>query len=183
MSDEVGVRIPLEDPVQSWQAGFVGIPLIVEVKERNRELVTKTHSILREHGRVGTPEESGTAKNKSTAAEHLNCTVWFSLDHVTNDMLRDVDSSLPRIVSIKEMLGTIFMYWVGLLPFTGLQSDIFGVPCDPVSSCNPSPLTSLALFSPLHLQLLPQVHLISFPCALYPVLFHSGRWITRGCVG
>eukprot|EP00239_Pterosperma_sp_CCMP1384_P001876 CAMPEP_0197850180 /NCGR_PEP_ID=MMETSP1438-20131217/14529_1 /TAXON_ID=1461541 /ORGANISM="Pterosperma sp., Strain CCMP1384" /LENGTH=268 /DNA_ID=CAMNT_0043463195 /DNA_START=382 /DNA_END=1188 /DNA_ORIENTATION=+ len=89
------------------------VPLIVEFKQLNVDLITKVHTLLEKHSRL--PHQDGN-------------TVWFSLTEEINIALHTFDPTVPRIRSAMKTIQLAFDYHTGLLPFRSLDNDcIFGV--------------------------------------------------------
>eukprot|EP00639_Heterosigma_akashiwo_P011753 CAMPEP_0206366572 /NCGR_PEP_ID=MMETSP0294-20121207/3530_1 /ASSEMBLY_ACC=CAM_ASM_000327 /TAXON_ID=39354 /ORGANISM="Heterosigma akashiwo, Strain CCMP2393" /LENGTH=216 /DNA_ID=CAMNT_0053812659 /DNA_START=766 /DNA_END=1416 /DNA_ORIENTATION=- len=58
--------------------------------------------------------------------------VWFSMQPGTNRRLGRSAPSVPRVTSVPDMLRLLLLYYAGLLPFVGIEHEIFGVPMDKV---------------------------------------------------
>lgn len=57
---------------------------------------------------------------------------WFSLDEKINKHLRLYDHQLPSIVSIQNIMITLFYYYIGILPFIQLPDKVFGITLEEV---------------------------------------------------
>ena len=144
---DTSTKIPLFSEVLESLPPSMG--LIVEFKENTDELVSKVHELLKKHNRT----TNGT-------------TVWFSLKWKTNKKLRNFDSTIPTICSVEELLISLVLYYLWLLPFVSLNHDIFGLPSFEI---NPPTLKSWVPFLPMWLCHVLNMFLGGKPSAFFNV--------------
>ncbi|CAF0890242.1 unnamed protein product [Rotaria sordida] len=105
-TNEELLRIPLlKDVFERYPA----IPINIDVKEHNDELIRQISKLIQEYQR-----------------EHL--TYWGSFNHVVCQKLTAENSRIVRFCSLKEAIGIVIAYWLGLLPFIPLKPGVFEVP-------------------------------------------------------
>jgi glycerophosphoryl diester phosphodiesterase len=60
---------------------------------------------------------------------------WFSLEEKINKKLRAFDPSIPNIVSVEGFLKNMALYYLGLIPFTNIPEQVYGITIEKVSVC------------------------------------------------
>lgn len=107
-TDFLWKHIPLFEEVLAHVPEHISI--IIEVKDHNPEMVTLLHALIR----------------RQSKARQDNL-FWFSLREGLNNSLRMVDSTIPSITSLPNILRVFFLYALGLAPFIDVRCDVFGI--------------------------------------------------------
>lgn len=105
------LRIPTLVEVLALLPPYQGIN--IEFKQDDWDLVRAVHSIILESGKK-------------------QQVFWFSLNEKINCKLREMDPTIPTIVSIVGSLKTLALYHLGLLPFLELQDAVYGITIEEV---------------------------------------------------
>lgn len=106
------LRIPKLTEVLALLSPHQGIN--IEFKQDDWDLVRAAHNIILESGK-----------------KHQ--VFWFSLDEKINSKLRQMDPTIPTVVSIVGSLKTLALYHLGVLPFLEMQDAVYGITIEEVS--------------------------------------------------
>ena len=106
--------------IPTFEEALLAIPesvsIIIEFKQDSDILIENVLSIVKKHHRL--PQ-----------------IYWFSLTETINRKLRrwPGGESIPVIVSLPGLLRTVFLYYMGLLPFFALRFDVFGITMEEIN--------------------------------------------------
>ncbi|XP_015275033.1 PREDICTED: glycerophosphodiester phosphodiesterase domain-containing protein 3 [Gekko japonicus] len=90
----------LEDVLQK----FPGIPINIEIKENNDELIQKVADLIRQYDR-----------------SHIS--IWASFEEDVLKKCCAANKEMPYIFSVKRGIAILLLYYVGLLPFIPLKES------------------------------------------------------------
>lgn len=106
------LRIPKLSEVIALLPPHQGIN--IEFKQDEWDLVKAVHRIILDSGK-----------------KHQ--VFWFSLDEKINCKLRQMDPTIPTVVSITGSLKTLGLYHLGMLPFMEMQDAVYGITIEEVT--------------------------------------------------
>lgn len=105
------LRIPKLTEVLALLPAHQGIN--IEFKQDSWDLVRAVHRIVSDSGK-----------------KHQ--VFWFSLDEAINKKLRQMDPTIPTVVSIVGSLKTLALYHLGVLPFLEMEDAVYGITIEEV---------------------------------------------------